>query len=232
LAVVDSLPWETLSSPEFPHAGDELVVTYGYLCRRAARKFWRAGLERCDLEQVGAIGLLKAARRYDPAMRTPFEAYAWMMVVGELMHYVRDHERPIRVPRRLRSLERRYLCAHDTLIARLGREPSDVELADELGVLRSTVGELRQAREMAATGSLADAETIADDDRSGLGFEDRVLVDASFRSLGETERRIIVGVYVLGLSQLEMSRRLGISPKRVSRAHHAALGRMQRAWAS
>jgi DNA-directed RNA polymerase specialized sigma subunit len=148
------------------------------------------------------------------------------------MHYVRDHERPIRVPRRLRSLERRYLCAHDTLIARLGREPSDVELADELGVLRSTVGELRQAREMAATGSLADAESIADDDRSGLGFEDRVLVDASFRSLGETERRIIVGVYVLGLSQLEMSRRLGISPKRVSRAHHAALGRMQRAWAS
>jgi RNA polymerase sigma-B factor len=208
------------------------VVAYGYLCRRAARKFLRAGLERCDLEQVAAIGLIKASRRYDPATRTPFEAYAWMLIVGELGHFVRDHERPIRLPRRLHAIERRYLAAHETLVERLGREPKDTELADELGVLVSTIVEMRRARETTTPGSAVDAETIVEHERSGIGFENRLLIDSSFKTLGETERRIIVGVYLLGFSQLEMSRRLGISPKRVSRAHHAALGRMQRAWAS
>ncbi|GAC1544739.1 MAG: hypothetical protein NVS3B16_13210 [Vulcanimicrobiaceae bacterium] len=63
-----------------------------------------------------------------------------------------------------------------------------------------------------------------------LGLEDRLLVDAAFAALGELERRIIVGVYVLGLTQLELGRRLGMSPKRVSRAHHTALRTMQRSW--
>ena len=226
------MPWEALTPPQYSNSPNDLVVHFGYLCRRAARKFRRAGLERCDLEQVAAIGLIKASRRYDPAMLTPFEAYAWMMIVGELMHFVRDHERPIRVPRKLRTLERRYLTAHDALVHRLGREPNDDELARELGVSRETVVDMREARETATLAPLADAEMLAARDTTGIGFEDRLLVDTSFKALGTTEQRIIVGVYVLGLSQHEISRRLGISPKRVSRAHHAALGRMQRAWAS
>ncbi len=226
------MPRVALTPPQFSNSPNDLVVHFGYLCRRAARKFRRAGLENCDLEQVAAIGLIKASRRYDPATRTPFEAYAWMMIVGELMHFVRDHERAIRVPRKLRTLERRYLTAHDTLVHRLGREPGDDELARELGVPHATIVEMREARETATLAPLADAEILAARDTAGIGFEDRLLVDTSFKSLGATERRIIVGVYMLGLSQQEMSRRLGISPKRVSRAHHAALGRMQRAWAS
>ena len=230
--MVETLPWEALTPPEISRSSDDLVVAYGYLCRRAARKFWRAGLERCDLEQVAAIGLIKASRRYDASTRTPFEAYAWMMVVGELMHFVRDHERPIRIPRRWRALERKAGAAHEALLLRLRREPTDDELAGELGVVRSTIAELRRAREANAFSTLDDAEGIPQTDRGEIAMEDRLLVDAEFRSLGKTEKRVIVGVYVLGLSQLEMSRRLGISPKRVSRAHHAALGRMQRALAS
>jgi RNA polymerase sigma-B factor len=226
------MPREALTPPQFSNSPNDLVVHFGYLCRRAARKFRRAGLERCDLEQVAAIGLIKASRRYDTATRTPFEAYAWVMIIGELMHFVRDHERPIRVPRKLRTLERRYLTAHDTLVHRLGREPGEEELASELGVLRSAIAEIREARQTTMLAPIADAETIAQSDCAGLGSEDRMLVDTTFKALGETERRIIVGVYMLGLSQSELSRRLGISPKRVSRAHHAALGRMQRAWAS
>jgi len=226
------MPWEALTPPLFSNSPNDLVVRFGYLCRRAARKFLRAGLERCDLEQVAAIGLIKASRRYDPKTLTPFEAYAWLMIVGELMHFVRDHERPIRVPRKLRTLERRYLCAHDTLVHRFGREPNDDELATELGVFRSTIVEMRAARATTTLAPIAEAEAVVHRDAGGIDVEDRMLVDTTFKALGETEQRIIVGVYLLGLSQHEMSRRLGISPKRVSRAHHAALGRMQRAWAS
>ncbi len=48
-------------------ARERLVAEYWYLCRRAARRFMRRGLDRADLEQVGAIGLIKAVDRYDPS---------------------------------------------------------------------------------------------------------------------------------------------------------------------
>ncbi len=72
---------------------ERLVAKYWYLCRRAARRFRRCGLERGDLEQVGAIGLIKAADRYRSPNGPPFEAFASLLVRGELMHYVRDRGR-------------------------------------------------------------------------------------------------------------------------------------------
>ncbi len=90
--VVHSVFAEESSPPLRSHSPDveSLVTAFRHLCRRGARKFWRVGLEHCDLEQVAAIGLIKAARRYDPRQGTPFEAYAWLFVVGELMIDVDD----------------------------------------------------------------------------------------------------------------------------------------------
>jgi RNA polymerase sigma factor (sigma-70 family) len=50
-------------------------------------------VERGDLEQVAAIALIKAFDRYDESLRTPFEAYAWISIVGELMNYLRARKR-------------------------------------------------------------------------------------------------------------------------------------------
>ncbi len=211
---------------------EQLVAAYGYLCRRGARKFWRAGLERCDLEQVAAIGLIKAARRFDPESNTPFEAYAWLLLVGELMHYVRDHERVVRTPRRLRSLEQRLTRAGDACAARFGREPADAELAAELGIEERTVAEVRRAAASAVVLPLDDPAAHALACRSDLAPEDRLLVADAFSRLSATERRIVIAVDVLGITQLEIGKALGLSAKRVSRMRRSALCSMQRAWAS
>jgi len=50
--------------------------------------------------------------------------------------------------------------------------------------------------------------------------------------LSTIERRIIIGVDVLGITQLEIGRLLGLSARRVSRVRRGALVAMQRAWAS
>ena len=130
-------------------AANRLVTSFSYLCGRAARKFLRSGLERCDLEQVAAIGLIKASRRYDAGTRTPFEAYAWLVIVGELMHYVRDYEFGIRIPRALLELEREVAAAQDALAVRLEREPTTAEIADVLGVSAMAVARARRIRSVA-----------------------------------------------------------------------------------
>ena len=220
------------ASSRVPYSTDGLVASFHHLCKRGAHKFWRSGLERSDLEQVAAIGLIKAARRYDATMPTPFEAYAWLMIVGELMHHVRDSERAIRIPRRLLGLERAFARAHEALLVTLGREPSDAELAEALGVLEPVIVELHHARNLAQPLRIDECGA----DRIALGLQldlaDRILIDDAFAALTKHERYTIVGIYLLGLTQLEIARRLELSPKRVSRLHRAALGRMRGACAS
>jgi RNA polymerase sigma-B factor len=210
------------------NAVERLVTMHAYLCRRGARKFLRTGLERSDLEQVAAVGLIKAARRYDIETDTPFEAYAWMTILGELLHFVRDHERSIRVPRRLRDFERRLFAAQEALTARLGRTPSEHELAGELGVSLGFVAEIRRAQ---ATTHLLDVETV----RSALpseasGIEERLLFRDALASLDDLERRVVVGLYVLGMTQTDVARRLGVSVKRVLRSKRSALATLKKAW--
>ncbi|GAC1658807.1 MAG: hypothetical protein NVS9B12_11440 [Vulcanimicrobiaceae bacterium] len=210
-------------------ARDTLVSSYLYLCERGARKFLRPGLERSDLKQVATIGLLKACDRYDPSLQTPFEAYAWLFIVGELMHHVRDFERIVRPPRKLRSLERKWQHACDEQTVALGRGPTDEELARALGTDLQTIGELRQCRARAVTDSLDVLNAAADEDRSAAGVDallDRLLIDSALAELSATERKIILGVYAGGYSQLEVARRLGYSQRHVSRLHKAALQKM------
>jgi len=204
-----------------------LVGAHRYLCVRAARKFLRPGLERCDLEQVAAIGLLKACDRYDVDLGTPFEAYAWLFVVGELMHYVRDWERPIRPPRKLRALGVKLRRAGEELIAALGRKPTQAELADRLGI---SIAELAGALECVARSTAISLESLApklqDAARSYARLEatlDRLLIEDALTVLSSAERAVLWGVYTAGFSQIEIARRLGYSPRHVSRVHRTAL---------
>ncbi|MGH7728055.1 MAG: sigma-70 family RNA polymerase sigma factor [Vulcanimicrobiaceae bacterium] len=211
---------------------EERVAGNRHLCRRGARKFWRAGLERSDLEQVAAVGLIKAARRYDPATGTPFEAYAWILIVGELMHYARDLERTVRVPRAVHELGRRAAVKRMEIAGALGREPSDDELAAALTVAREALAEVRRAQACAQPLPLDDPHALAASESAGCvdpmrALEVRLVVEGALGELPPLQRRVIVGLYLVGLSQHELGRRLGVSRKRVSRAHAAALVTMR-----
>ncbi len=77
----------------------ELVDAHLGLVDALARRFVSAAEGIDDLRQVGVIGLLKAAARFDPGRGVPFAAYAAPFVLGELRHHVRDCTWPVRVPR-------------------------------------------------------------------------------------------------------------------------------------
>ena len=93
-------------------AADALVVEHlPFAARVAANYARRTGHPKEDLEQLAAIGLIKASRRYDihrPG-RSPnhFIAYARPFVNGEITHYLRDKGFLISVPGRWRELHAR-----------------------------------------------------------------------------------------------------------------------------
>jgi DNA-directed RNA polymerase specialized sigma subunit len=96
-----------------PHAAaDALVVEHlPFAVKVAANYARRTGHPKEDLEQLAAIGLIKASRRYDIQRpgRSPnhFIAYARPYVNGEITHYLRDKGFLISVPGRWRELHAR-----------------------------------------------------------------------------------------------------------------------------
>ena len=85
-----------------PHARRLLIERHLPLVRSIARR--HAGAEPLeDLAQVGAIGLIKAADRFDDGRGVAFSAYAAPFIAGEIRHHLRDRCAPVRVPRRLQA---------------------------------------------------------------------------------------------------------------------------------
>lgn len=201
------------------------IEDHRYLCSRAARKFLRAGLDRRDLEQVAAIGLIKASDRFDVGAGTPFEAYAWVFVLGELMHYVRDCERVLRVPRRLQELERKCVLAERELWVRLGREPSDEEIGAIANVTPSEHYEVRRCRDVA---SVVSVEALRPYDHRSLSYTieeqtDRLFLDGLMGHLSALEREILTEIYERDTPMIELARRLGYSRRHLTRLHRGAL---------
>jgi RNA polymerase sigma-B factor len=213
-----------------------VVDAHRDLCVRGARKFKRAHNDRADLEQIAAVGLIKAAANYRAEMRTPFQAYAWIMIVGELMHHVRDHERMIRPPRALIALERRYADAWDRLTVTNHREPTTKELAVALGVSVEMVVELRNLRrpehiplpEPDSADGPERIELLADT-TDPIALEERIALTLAVDELADRERAIVLGTYAAGLTQAEIGERLGLSQSHVSKLLARALNKLRRA---
>jgi RNA polymerase sigma-B factor len=206
-------------SPSIEHRN---AVVHGlrHLCARAARRFHRPPGDRADLEHVAVIGLIKACERYRGWGPGAFERYAWRTIVGEVMHYVRDVEGIVRVPRGLRALERRYLRAFDALAAGEFHEPRADELVRVLGIPRGALDDVRRLRAGPVISLLVELRAQTS------GIEERVAALVAVDGLPERERTVVLGVYGLGMTQEEVARRLRISQRHVSRLHARALERM------
>jgi RNA polymerase sigma-B factor len=210
---------------------DALITAFRYLCVRGARKFRRPESDPADLRQVAAIGLIKAVDSYRSERQTPFEAYAWLLVVGELMHYVRDHERLVRLPRSYRALELRYGRAWERLAAETSAEPTPQQLAADLNVSLETIDRLTHARhgnvslDTPVRTALAAAPTVRA--QRELAFEKRVEILDAVDALSHRERVVVIGTFGADLPQKRLARDLGLSQSQISKILGRALEKLQ-----
>ena len=210
---------------------DDFIARNLHLCGRAARRFQRPGMERSDLQQVAAIALIKAADRYDGTRGVPFEAFAWISILGELMHFVRDHECIVRIPRSLRDQHSRYAAVREQLSSDLEREPSDAECSERLGVAIDVVRHVRATQELRFISHLdCDGEELRTQAYDpGSDCEDAILVRDAFAGLSLLERRVVAGLYLVRLPAARLARRLGLEPRHVATLRRTALLRMRSA---
>jgi RNA polymerase sigma factor for flagellar operon FliA len=182
---------------------------------------------------------MDALDKYDPAREVKFETYAIPRIRGAILDELRAMDW---VPRSIRFKAREVEKAHTQLEAKLGRAPTDAEVADQLGIgleelhevitqislvsvmaLEEVVGGDEKGEQRSLLDTLADAATS--DPTAGLeGQEMRGLLSAAINSLSEREKIVITLYYFEGLTLSEIGDILGVTESRVCQIHTKAVG--------
>jgi len=219
---------------------DHLVTRHLGLVRRLCAKYRNSGEPMEDLVQVGSVGLLKAAAKYDPELGSNFAAYAIPVIVGEIKNYFRDHGWAVKVPRKLQRQKLAVGRAVDSLTQSLGRAPTIQEIAEATGFSED---EVYQTFEVELYGKPVSLDTEydsgeSDDTSTVLDYVGNVDPDLEAlpnrldlaRALGyldEREKTIIYMYYSKGLAQTDIAKKLAISQTHVSRLQRGALGKLE-----
>jgi RNA polymerase sigma-B factor len=178
-----------------PVTPDDLIRGHLALAEALAERWSTRASDRTDLRQVAYLGLVQAARGFD-RQRGVFAAFAASHIRGELLHYLRDTSRTIRVPR--------------AVVATAG--PSGVPSVLSLDVPLAVDGD-----------AVPLSSTVGDFDRRLDAVESRVPLFGALRSLPEDARLMVYLRYFEDLTQDEIARRTGSTQKAVSRSLAASL---------
>ena len=217
-----------------PADRESLIESHLPLAKSVARRYAGRGVELDDLVQVAAVGLVKAADRFDVRRGVSFSTFAEPTIEGELRHHLRDRSGTVRIPRELQRLGKRLRARQSELAVRLGRAPTLSELADAVDADTQQV-----QRALAAEQAREPVSLPATDDGAGVGAvaepyadtEDRLLLTAPLHILDERERRIVLLRFHADKTEREIAREVGISQAHVSRLLAGALTKLRLALA-
>lgn len=179
-----------------------------------ARRFQGRGVPMEELIGEAEAALLWAASRFDESRGVRFSTYAVPVVLGALRELCR-RQAPMHVPRsdlRLLSAAERE---REAFAKREGREPALSELAQRVNCSVEKLGEMLSARErMQNTDPQPNWEVSH---AREAGFEDWVLCRDVIRSLPRPYAQVLWLRCVLGVSQLDIARKMGVGQPQISR---------------
>ena len=215
---------------------EELVREYATLVKRIAHHLVSrlpSSVQPDDLIQSGMLGLLEAASKYDASKGASFETYAGIRIRGSMLDEIRKGDW---IPRSVHRNVRSVSAAMVSLENRIGRDASDREIAEEMGVgleeyfsiLKDSMGSklfsfedlplvVGQGVETALPGPLDQVQKRL--------FKQSLAV--AIGELPEREQLVLSLYYDDELNLKEIGEVIGVSESRVSQIHTQAALRLR-----
>ncbi len=235
--------WELFKQDHDLDLRNQLIQSYLPLVRNTAERL-RAKLpnevEYDDLFSAGVFGLLEAIEAFDMDRQVKFETYCLPRIRGAILDELRSWDW---VPRLVRTRYNRMRELRKRMMSKLGRHPTDEEMAQVMSLPVEKYRELVQSTPAFNTISLsrtwpdADSNTVVEqgdliEDRRAVAPDDRLnredLRTLISRGLNSKERLVIILYYYEEMTMKEIGEVLGLSESRISQMHAAVLTRMKK----
>jgi RNA polymerase sigma factor FliA len=237
-----SLAWKSYKESGSAQERDKLILNYSPLVKYVAGRVavgLPANIEQADLISYGIFGLIDAIEKYEPDRGIKFETYAISRIRGSIIDELRAIDW---VPRSVRFKAREVEKAYTALENKLKRPPSDVEIAQEMGVSSdelthiysqlSNVSLVALDELMTVEGARGDRLSLVEtlEDTRTVGPVDSIeaeemkrILTESINRLPEREKIVVTLYYYEGLTLAEIGKVLGVTESRVSQMHTKAV---------
>jgi RNA polymerase primary sigma factor len=227
-------------------AREQMINSNLRLVVTIAHDYANLGLPLLDLVSEGNIGLTKAVERFEPAKGAKLSTYAMWWIKQSIKRALANQSKTIRLPVHLVDKVAKVRRVSLQMSDELGREPTDDELGEEIGIASDKVARLRSVGIRPAS---LDAP-IGDDDSTEfgevIGDEDaqtpfELLRDESLRSevdgliavLDSREKKIISQRFGLDGGKPktleDVSKGFGVTRERIRQLQNIALAKLRRA---
>jgi RNA polymerase sigma factor for flagellar operon FliA len=235
--------WARFTATDSAALREQLILQYAPLVKYVIGRLAISLPTIVDYEDIlsyGTIGLIEAVERFDPDKGVKFETYAIARIRGAIIDALRSLDR---LPRSVRQKAKNADAAINQLTVVLGRDPTDQEVAQALGipidrylkdiidaswvtVSLDTVGAIDGDDDGPAEIPVADPES----DAFTQALEQEELIGElteSIQELPEREQLVLSLYYKEELTMREISEVLGVSESRVCQLHARSLTRLR-----
>ncbi len=229
---------KTKTSKRFNEA---IFQKYYPLVKIISRKYASWNEPMADLEQIGAIGLMKAMKRYSKTFGNAFSSYASPTIDGEIRHYLRDKTGQVKISRKWIELNTRINRFLDEKRVSTGKKASSSEIAKALKVNAVKIEKAKDAVNVHFASSL-DAplfalknteanvvtlgEAIGENDHADSVIERSVIGDAMAK-LPERHREIMNKIFFEDKLQSDVAKESRITQAQVSRIIKQSLDQLK-----
>ena len=208
-----------------------------------AKHYIGHGILFMDLVQEGALGLLKAAERFDHNKNFKFSTYATWWIRQSITRAIANNSRTIRIPVHMLDKIKFYKKTYTNLINKLNREPSDEELAQSLKISTRKLSRIKNAimnEPISLESPVTDDLSIADfiDDTSYHSPETVTEkycmtedIDKIFKNLDSREKKILSHRFELNnykyMTLEQLGSEMGFSKERIRQLESKALEKLR-----
>ena len=208
----------------------EIVLEHMNIVHQEVRKLFPRGAiqnDYNDMVQIGVIGLIEAANRFDAQRCRSFAVYARIRIQGAIIDEMRKQDW---VPRSVRQRAAQLKDSISYLTTTLGRKPSIKEICNYIGITEDKFATFCVHSEIAPLLSLEDGgefpirnqisyeeETVQE---RVINKEQKQILATLIKELNEQEQKIVQLYYFEDMNMKEIASFFGVSESRISQIHH------------
>ena len=215
------------------YAKEKLVEENMGLVTNIAKRFYGRGYDTSEINQLGAIGLIRAIDNFNTELGVMFSTYAVPVILGEIKRFLRD-DGPVKVSRNIKETALKVSHFVEQETKQKGEAPKILDISSALGISPEEIIAAKDAcstpfsinSELTEEGKTLEDLLKSDHDENSLIA--KIDIKAAINSLSEREKNIIIMRYFMDKTQSFVAKKIGISQVNVSRLEKKTLAQLKK----